>query len=121
MSRSPIQVPEEIKEGMEVFKDKLHAKSHHELISKLMKFHEDTQRQQWEQSQKRREEEERQKREMIQLGEKQKEIFDKIKIDMGFDEDVQVFALLYEHFMNSRTIDMITFDMYRNILNKKGY
>lgn len=112
-SRTPIQVPEELKTAVDGLKDQFHAKTHYEVIEALIKQYEAFQRFQRDQREKWEAEQRRQQAEAIQVGADVKSQFDAFAEDMGVKPS-QAIDLLLSQWSESPGIGHITFGLYRS-------
>ncbi len=125
-SRTPIQVPEELKAKVDELKGKWNVKTHYEVIEKLIssnndfkKFKEEQRRIGQEEKEQQRlkdeQEKERQRKETVDLGEETKAKFIAFKEEMNFEEDASVFELLLYHYLNSQSVDKATLAFSRSL------
>lgn len=108
-ARSPIQVPEELKNEIESMKNRMYARTNYEVIDKLIKYY------QANEAQKARERE-RQKAEDINLGEDLKKELVQFRDQMRLNSDAAAVTLLLDHFKRSDKLSKETFDLYRSLI-----
>lgn len=113
--RTPIQVPEELKSKMESLKDSMNAKTHYDLIEKLILRHNQFQKYQMDQAQKWNDEKLRQSEEMLQIGQAAKCEFEKLKQSLNIKEDTGLLAFLLIHYENSVQFDKRTMEYLRKL------
>lgn len=116
-ARSPIQVPEELKNRVEELKGKFYAKTNYEVIERLCQYYEQSENQKVIERQKREREEEERRETMVYLGSDTKEKFVEFTKDMGFRSESDSINFLLAHYQNSGNMDMKTFDLYRSLRN----
>ncbi|WP_298737674.1 hypothetical protein [uncultured Chitinophaga sp.] len=114
-SRTPIQVPIELKEAVEEMKGTLRAGTHYEVIEKLIRYYNDNEQLKREQDEQRQLEKQKQQETMIYLGEELKRGYMHLNKSLGFASDASGVQFLIEHYENSLTIDKKTFDLARTL------
>lgn len=118
MSRRPIQVPVEVFEEMTEYRTVLYARSHHELITRLMQEHREHVKLQEKMENEFNAEKQRQENEMLQLGEELKNEFDELRQDLNLNYDKSLVKFLIEHYKNSLDINSMTFMYYRDLVKE---
>ena len=114
-TRSPIQVPEELKSKVDTLKDQFNTKTHYEVIEKLIESYHAFNRYKEDQRIKVEEEKERQRRDMIDIGPEAKAKFNELKIEMKLSKDSSLLELLLHHYGCSPSIDKSTFALYQSM------
>lgn len=114
-TRTPIQVPEELKTKVDDLKEKFNAKTHYEVIEKLIQSYHAFNNYKEDQRLKDEEEKERQRREMVDLGEETKEKFTAFKNENKLLKDSSAAELLLHHFQVSANLDKTTFALYQSL------
>ena len=114
MSRVPVQVSAEVKEGLEGFREKFRLKTLYETIDRLMKEFQKARMFEENQRTKALEEQERQKNEDVRLGTDLKERLVSCADDLGLSPDETVTFLL-AHYESSPSIDKKTFALFRSL------
>jgi hypothetical protein len=107
-ARSPIQVPEELKNKIEGMKQKFNAGSIPAVIEKLAEAYERN-------AIERVREKEQQAQRMIDVGAEGKQDFANFRAEMGFKSDARALAFLLEHYNNSDSISKKTLALYRDL------
>lgn len=110
-SRTPIQVPTELRDELTEMQDKLHCKTQYEVIQKLLAYYA-------------RNEKEKndlrayQEQHMLDLGKKSKERFKGIQKELGLKSDGGVFEFLADCYEGTLQIPTAAFDTYRKMKNE---
>ncbi|UED78125.1 hypothetical protein [Brevibacillus sp. DP1.3A] len=114
MSRVPVQVSAEVKEGLEGFREKFRLKTLYETIDRLMNEFRRAQMYEENQREKILQEQERQKSEDVRLGEELKGRLLSCADDLGLSPDEAVEFLL-AHYESSPSVDKTTFTLFRSL------
>jgi hypothetical protein len=114
-TRSPIQVPEELKNEVEGLKDELRCKTSYEVIEKLTRHYEAGKVYRIEQVNKWQAEKERQAAEMLQLDEKTKKEFEALKVDVGLQADSSLVTFLMLHYLESPNVGKSAFEAFKKL------
>lgn len=117
-ARTPIQVPEELKNEIDSLKDSLHSKTHYEVIEKLVKSHHSYTTFKNDQAKKWNDEKSRQQNEMLQVGSDTKKAFNLLKDKLGLKSEEDLTILLLDHFSSADQMKKGTFNMYLKLRNK---
>lgn len=112
-TRTPIQVPEELKSSVEGYKGEFYAKTSYEVIEKLIQSHEKNKEHRQAARIERDEEKARWGREDIHAGADIKTMFTSFKNEMKLT-DAQALEMLLCHFNEQPNIGQITFGLYRS-------
>jgi len=114
-SRSPIQVPDEIKNEVEGLKDKFHAKTSYEVIERLLKYYHDNEAQKDVDRQKDEEAKRLLRLTTVNIGMELKPKYMEFCEEMGLRESYGV-ALLLSHYQNSDSISKETMKLYQKMM-----
>jgi hypothetical protein len=114
-TRSPIQVPDELKTKIDSMKERFYAKTHYEVIEKLLSNFEKNLILNEKRIVDQQAEKDRQKAEVIQLTTSIKKKYIDFQNEMGFKKETDVFEFLYEHYKNSKSIDKQTLKVYQEL------
>lgn len=107
-SRTPIQVPTELRDELNDMTDTMRVKTQYEVIQKLIAYH-------------RRNEAEKiaqkayQEANMVDIGGDMKAKFKEIKEDLGLRTDAGVLEFLADHYQGSLQLGMGSFDTYKRL------
>lgn len=113
--RTPIQVPEELKNQVEGLREGFHAKTNYEVIEKLIKHYQASVRQKEIDRQEREKEKQRREAEDLFLGSELKQQFTQYQEKVGLKSPGSAMKLLLEHFEKSDKIDKETFYLYQQL------
>lgn len=113
-SRAPIQVPEELKETVEGYKNEFRAKTSYEVIEKLIQSHEKRKDEHNARRQEKAEEAARSEREDIFAGEDVKKSFEAFRKEMRLTSTQALEFLLYA-FEEQASISQNAFMFYRKL------
>lgn len=115
MSRSPIQVPDELKARIEGLKETLYINTIHGVIEKLVKFYEETQENKIRQAEERAAAKAKFEAEAVNLGSELKNRYVSLQNELGFRDEGAALIFLLEHYKNSPTLDKETFKVFRGL------
>lgn len=113
--RKPIQVPEELKDTMDVMQGEFRAKTSYEVIERLISYYREGEKQKKIDFERKQMEKQQQQATMIHLGEGVKTNYMRFSNDLGFGNESSAVQFLLEHYENSRSIDMQTFKRFREL------
>lgn len=119
-TRTPIQVPEELKNEVEAFKDKLHVKTNYEVIEKLITYYNRTEQWKAEERKKREEQEQNRKETMVYLGEKTKEEYMQLGEFLGLKSEPAIAEFLIAHYHLSGTFSKELLGLLVTLQQRKG-
>lgn len=117
-SRTPIQVPEELKNQIEGLQGKVYAKTNYGVIEKLIEFYHAFNKFKQDQHDKWANEKARQSHEMLQVGSDTKKVFNSLKDKLGLKSEEDLTILLLDHFNSADQMKKGTFNMYLKLRNK---
>jgi hypothetical protein len=103
-TRTPIQIPVELKERMDQMKDKLRSSSQHEMIGDLIDYYNKGEKQKLIDYEAKNAEKKRQDETMLQLTLDSKKAFNDLKYEFAFRSDVSTLDFLMVHYLNSGTV-----------------
>lgn len=103
-TRTPIQVPEDLKNEVESFKDKLHVKTNYEVIQRLIAYYNRNEQQKVEDRKQREQQEEKRKETMVYLGEEIKADFMLQGEMLGLKNEKSIGEFLLAHYHTSSTV-----------------
>lgn len=114
-SRSPIQVPEELKTKVDDLKERFRAKTHYEVIENLVHRHEAFNSYKEQQEAKWSAEKLRQDQEMLQVGSFIKDACKSVKEDLSIKSDESLLQFLLHHYHQSNSFDKSTLMLLRDL------
>ncbi|MEK5061814.1 hypothetical protein BK126_28275 [Paenibacillus sp. FSL H7-0326] len=111
MSRSTIQVPDELKVEIENLKDELKAKTTYGVIESLIQIHKDFLNYKHEIKM----EKARLEKETLEIGQDHKRKFVALKQELNLNENSSALEFLLHHYTTSNRLDKSTFELYRSL------
>lgn len=111
-----VQVPEEMKDKIESYKGKFHAKTNYEVLQYLFNYYEQTEKWKAEQRNKAEQEKQHQAKTMVYLGEESKARFVETQRGLKLKNESSLSDFLINHFEKSPNMTKETFDFYKSIM-----
>lgn len=107
-SRTPIQVPTELRDQLSDMQNNFYCKTQYEVIQRLIKYYNQNEEEKAKQKA-------YQDKNMIDLGAESKEKFNELKDSLKLRQDSSVFKFLAYHWETSLEMNVGTFDFYRTL------
>lgn len=118
--RTPIQVPEELKSNIDDLKGKFHAKTHYEVIEKLVNYYNSNEKQKEADRKQRELDKQKQKQTMVYLGEKTKEQYVQLGEFLGLKSEASIAEFLLAHYHESPSISKEMIGLLVSLQQGKG-